>query len=396
MALANCPDLNNWFESEANRISYQANKKPWTTTPWDGNDIVPKIPWQDGMGSTPNVLIYDRVTPLNGPVTFATVNFNDGGSGDAGGSCDPPTAKLYPSTRRLSFQLQNAALESPEICIFDARMDYNMVEQGDNLLRQMQKNGTNAWQNERRDQFTRICSNKAIADSSMSTNATVFPVGTIGQLKTEMLYYWWLKQTDDGADEDNGLAMTENNQPVLPLLLSYEAQQTLISTDPTLNNARWSTNGDNNKLLGPMGSFSSLNGFKHMIDRQAARWNLVSGAWVRVPFYSTVTVAGQASTVNPDYYTAGYEDLYIASPKVVQFAIPNEAFTAGPMNWATQDYLGSVKWINEYDRQCNVDKNKGFFRSLFAYGAKPGIPEFGVTMRFKRCPTNWQVNSKCS
>lgn len=395
MALPDCPDINNWFESEANRIAYAPSRKPWTTTPWDGNDIVPKIAWEDGMGETPNVLIYDRATPLNGPMEFQTVSFNDGGSGDAGGSCDPPTSTLYPSTRRLSFQLKNSALESPMICVFDARMDYNMVQQGDNLLRLMNNNIRNAWQNQRRDEFTFIASNKAVADAGMTTNSSTFATGTIGRLQREMLDYWWLKLTDDGADEDNGLTMNQYNQPVMPLVISYEGLQALIDNETTLNNARWSTT-HNNQLLGPLGSFTSLNGYRIMIDRQAARWNLVNGAWVRVPFYSTVTVAGNPTNVNPDYYDAEYEDLYIPSRKVVQFAIPKEAFTAGPMNWATQDYMGSVRWINEYDYQCNKDKNKGYFRGLVAYGAKPGIPEYGVVLRYRRCPQAWTVNVNCS
>lgn len=391
MALPDCPDIDNFFETEANRIGYSPSIKPWTTTPWEGNDIVPKIGWEDGMGETPNVLLYDRVTPLDGPISFESIAYNDG---TGGGPCDPPTKTLYPSTRRLSFQLKGAALNSLPICIVSARMTYNLAQQADNVLRQMQNNIKNAWQNQRRDEFTYIVSNKAIADSSMTTNSSTFGTGTIGQLRREMLDYWYDRLVDDGAHMDNGLASTEYGQPVLPLILSREAQQTLITNDTTINNVRWSNQAD--KLLGPRGSFVNLQGFKMMIDTQPARWNLVGGTWTRVPFYSVVSTAGDASTINPDYYTAQYEDLYIGSPKVVQFAIPSPSPSSGPFKFAPQNYLGDVRWINKYDFQCNVDENKGFFRALLAYGAKPGVPEYGVVIRFRRCPMSWQVDATCS
>jgi len=392
MAEAFCPDIDNFFQTEANRIGYTPSYIPWTATPWEGNDIVPKIQWEDGMGENPNVLIYDRVTPLNGPIEFQTVSFNNG---EGAGPCDPPTSTLYPATRRLAFELKGAALNSDWVCLDSARMTYNLAQQASNVLRQMDQNVKNAWQNQRRDQFTAVASNKAIADAAMTTNPTVFATGTIGQLRREMLDYWYDSLVANGANINNKLASTEYNQPLLPLILSREAQATLVNNDTTINNIRWSNN-QNDRLLGPRGSFVNLDGFKMMIDIQAARWNLVGGQWVRVPFYSTVTTAGQASIVNPAYATAEYEDLYIGSPEVVQFAIPSPTTNSGPMSFAAQNYLGDVRWINEYDQQCNVDRNKGFFRARMTYGSKPGIPEFGVTLRFRRCAQSWEVDSTCS
>jgi hypothetical protein len=330
--------------------------------------------------------------PLDGPIVFQDVDYNDG---TGGGPCDPPTKTLYPATRRLSFNLRGAALNSDWVCIDSARMTYKLAQQSENVLRQMDQNVKNAWQNERRDQFTYVASNKAVADQAMTTNPTAFATGTIGQLRREMLDYWYDYMAANGAEQENGLATTQYNQPVYPLILSREAQYTLVNNDTTINNIRWSNN-DNDRLLGPRGSFVNLDGFKMMIDIQAARWNLVAGVWVRVPFYSTVTVAGNPTQINPNYATAEYEDLYIASPKVVQFAIPNPTTSSGPMTFAPQNYLGDVKWLNEYDQECNVDRNKGFFRARMTYGSKPGIPEFGVTLRFRRCPQNWTVDSTCS
>jgi hypothetical protein len=390
-----CTDINNFFETEANRISKETSEKGWITTPWDTNDIVPKTVWEDGMGETPNFIIYDRSMPLTNLVQFQNVTFNDGGEGDGGGSCTPNTATVYQATRRLQMSLKKAAIQSQKICIEDGRMSWNIAQQAEHVLRNLQHNTRHAWQNARRDEFTAMCTNKAVADASMTTNASTFGSGTIGQITREMLDYWYDKLVGDGAHMNNGLARNEYGQPVLPLILSREAQATLVNNDSTINNIRWSNSVD--KLLGPRGSFVNLEGFKHHIDMQAARWNPNgSGGWTRVPYYLPATSAGDAASVNPAYYTAEYEDLVIGSNQVVKFAIPGAALRAGPMNFPAQDYLGNFKWINKYDLECNPDENIGYFRGILGYGAQPVIPEYGAVIRFRRCPLSWTVDSTCS
>lgn len=389
-----CTDINNLFETEANRISRESSQTNWVTTPWDTNEIVPKTVWEDGMGETPNFIIYDRSMPLTNLVTFQTVTFNDGGSGDGGGSCTPTTATVFQSTRRLTMSLKKAAIQSEKICIEDGRMSWNIAQQAEHVLRNLRQNTRHAWQNARRDEFTTMCTNKAVADASMTTGSSSFASGTIGQLTREMLDYWYDKLVGDGAHMDNGLARNEYGQPVLPLILSREAQATLVNNDSTINNIRWSNSSD--KLLGPRGSFVNLEGFKHMIDMQAARWNYTGGNWVRVPYYLPATSAGDAASVNPAYYTAEYEDIVIGSNQVVKFAIPGAALKAGPMTFPAQDYLGNFRWINKYDLECNPDENIGYFRGVLGYGAQPGIPEYGAVIRFRRCPLSWTVDATCS
>lgn len=390
-----CQDVNNFFETEANRISSRTSSKNWVSSPWDTNQIVTKTVWEDGMGDTPNFLIYDRATPLNGDMTFETVSYNNDET-TGGGTCVPPVATVYESTRRLSMSLKKGALESRRFCIEDGRLVWNIANQAENVLRLMENNIRYAWQNLRRDEFTRIATNKAIADASMTTNPTTFGTGTIGQLNKGMLDYWYDRLVNDGADIDNAMIADEYGQPVFPLILSREAHETLVRGGETVLDIRSTRNGNNDRLIGPRGSITSMLGFKTAIDNQAPRWNLVNGTWTRVPFYSVVTTAGDPSTVNPDYYTAEYEDAFIGSTQVVKFAIPGSRLRAGPMTFAAQDYMGNVRWINKYDEQCNVDENMGFFRAVIGFGAQPVIPEYGVVLRFKRCPMSWVVDPTCS
>jgi hypothetical protein len=389
-----CTDIDNHFQTEANRISNETFNKNWVGSPWDTNELVPKATWPDGIGENPNFITYDRSMPIGAFVTFDTVSFNDGGGGDAGGSCTPTTVQVVQATTRRTMSLKKAAIESQKVCIEDGRMSWRIANQAEHILRNLKMNTRHAWQNARRDEFTSMCTNKAVADSSMSTNSSTFGTGTIGQLVREMLDYWYDKLVAEGAYMDNGLATQENGQPVLPLVLSREAQATLVNNDSTINNIRWSNSSD--RLLGPRGSFVNLEGFKHMIDIQAPRWNLVDGAWVRVPFYNYASAAGDAASVNPDYATAEYEDLFIASPQVLKFAIPGSSINSGALSFPAQDYMGNFRWINKYDLDCNPDENIGYFRGILGYGAQPGIPEYGAVLRFRRCPLAWTVDATCS
>ena len=390
-----CQDLNSYFQSEANRLSSDTMYRNWATSPWDTEEIVPKTRWPDGMGATPNFLVFERSMPLSNAITFQTYGFNDGGSGDGGGSCSPPTVTVYQASTRRTMSLKKAAVQSESICIEDGRMAWEIVQQGSHILRNLQNNSKYAWSVQRKTEFTSVCSNKAVADSSMTTSSSAFGTGTIGTINREMLDYWYDRLVADGAHQNNGLGTNEYGQPVLPLILSREAQATLVNNETTLNNIRWSNNA-NDRLLGPRGSFVNLEGFKHKIDIQAPRWNLVGGAWVNVPFYLPASAAGDDAEVNPDYYTAQYEDLFIASNQVVKFAIPGASLQAGPMKFKPQDYLGNFEWRNIQDNDCNKDGNIGYFRGILGYGAQPGIPEYGAVIRFRRCPIDWTVNTRCS
>lgn len=384
-------EINNYFQSEANRISAPTYTKGWAATPWDSNEFVPKVEWPDEMGESPNILVYNRALPLNGPITVEAVEFNS-----TSNSCNPVTATIYQSTTRTPFQLYSGAAESERICIFDARMSWNIANQTENVLRNLQMNTRFFWQNARRDQFTALCANKVVADSSLTPNSASFSTSNnIGQINRQMLDHWNLRLLYDGADLQNTLVVNEFGRPVLPLVLSPEAQQTLVTNDQTINNIRWSSS-DNNRLLGPLGSFVQLDGFKMYVDLQAARWNLVNGSWVRVPFYTYPTNPGDPSPVNPAYLTAEYEDLYIPSPQVLQFAIPSAQLNAGPVKFNAQDYMGNFKWLNTPDNLCNKDGNNGYFRGLFAYAPKAGITDYGAVIRFRRCPQNWVVDTTCS
>jgi hypothetical protein len=391
-----CTDIDNFLQTEADRISSQTTQKPWMGSAWEGNDIVAKTAWPDGMGESIDFITYERSMPLTNNITFDTVSFNDGGNGDGSGSCSPTTVTVYAASTRRTMTLKKGAVESSPFCIEDVRMSWNSSQQLSQVLRNINGVVKHAWQNARRDEFTSMCSNKAIADSSMTTSSSTFATGgTIGTLTQDMLDYWWLQLTNDGAHEGIGIPM-EYDRPVLPLVLSAEAQKTLVRNSVTADNIRWSHQADKN--LAPMGAFSSLDGFKHKIDIQAARWNLTGGAWVRVPFLLPATSAGQKASVNPDYYTAEYEDLVIATPHVVKFAIPGASLKlSSGVTFQPTDYMGNFKWVNIQTPSggCNPDGNIGNFRGVLGFGAQPGIPEYGVVLRFRRCPASWTIG-QCS
>lgn len=390
-----CADVNNFLETESNRIVDDPSEKKWLTNPWQNDSIVPRSRWPDGMGATPNFITYEKAMPYETDIEFNTYGFNDGGEGDGGGSCTPATATIYPATTRRSMQLRKAAVESPPFCIEDGRMSYMIAQQAAGAIRNLKGFARFTWANQRRDRFTEIVSNKFVADAALTNNPTTFGTGTIGTLERGMLDYIRLFLVRLGAAMDNKLATDAYGQPILPLVISPEAQQTLANNDVTIQNIRWDA-AQVKRLNAVPGAFDTLNGYKMTIDIEAPRWNLTGGVWVRVPFLLPAATKGEAANPNPDYFTADYEDAIIASNQVVKLAIPSANLNAGPMKFSPQDYLGNFNWLNIRDNTCNKDGNIGYFRGTFGYGAQPGIPEYGAVLRFRRCPTQWVVNTSCS
>jgi hypothetical protein len=48
-------------------------------------------------------------------------------------------------------------------------------------------------------------------------------------------------------------------------------------------------------------------------------------------------------------------------------------------------WAGEFVWRNIPDRESNIDGSTGFFRALYAYGAKIERPELGFVVRHIRC-----------
>jgi hypothetical protein len=44
----------------------------------------------------------------------------------------------------------------------------------------------------------------------------------------------------------------------------------------------------------------------------------------------------------------------------MEWLVPNPNLKVGKLTYDAQNYRGDFKWINEYDKNCNPDKNSGY------------------------------------
>ncbi len=130
--------------------------------------------------------------------------------------------------------------------------------------------------------------------------------------------------------------------------------------------------------------------------------NMTQG-FVEVPFYVpasaapylAVTLPGDVarsqasrSVVNPEYPNAVYAEGFVIHPKVMKsLIVPPVTSLGSGTSFPAHSFRGDFRWVNEYDRVTNPDKNWGFYRGLLASGSKPVFPEYGVAFMYRRQPT---------
>jgi hypothetical protein len=91
--------------------------------------------------------------------------------------------------------------------------------------------------------------------------------------------------------------------------------------------------------------------------------------------------------ISAAYKDALYTDTVIYHQDVMKVLTPSPRTSKGggmtynpAFSWA-----GEFVWRNIPDRESNIDGSTGFFRALYAYGAKVERPELGFVVRHLRC-----------
>jgi len=202
-----------------------------------------------------------------------------------------------------------------------------------------------------------------------------------------MLDRCYMKLIRDGGG--NNALGRENARPAFGVILSSEASRNLIQDSPDIRqDYRYSDKA--NELLAPLGIERSYAGFFHMVDDWGPRYNIVSGAWVRVLPYSAVsTTQGTKWDINPAYETAAYEDSIVFHTDVFSNLVPKPITAAGSnVTFDAVSYMGDFKWKNIQHAENNPDSTIGYFRAILSSGSKPVRPEWGFVIRHVRAGTS--------
>jgi hypothetical protein len=398
-----CTNIENLLITESGRIGADIYRKTLNTSPW--TTLVKQEAWPDEMGTTVNVLIYERTLPASGgSITFSDVAYNGvgtqvigatpSGSNTGPGTCAVAGNDLGFAQTLRTYNLQQAAINSPDICLNDLRFPVRRQEQLRNIMAVLSENTQYAWENRYRDEYTRLSNYNVNANQTelLAASGQVQGAFSTSNLPTSrltqgILRYFYSRLIRDGAAQN--AYGKENGAPVFLLITSPEASDDLIKLNADIRqDLRYAKPSE---LIQPLGVERSYAGFYHLVDTMTPRYDFVGGAFVRRNPYATDASASKGTRFipNPAYFTAEYEDSIIFHPDVFTSLVAKPIGATGAMAFDPQSYRGDFRWRNIPSRDCNPDGTIGFFRAIFSSGSKPVRPELGVVIRHKRCAADF-------
>lgn len=393
MAVIDYTTVNNQLQDESGRFGMLISSKMIASDPW--NALVEQDFFPEGMGDTIQTLLYERtVVPNVTSTAWTDVLVNDG----SGNICvQTPQTINYARTIR-SYNLKQAAVKSPILCVEDIRFAYKFGQQLAEQYKILEENTRWFWNNRYRDEFSRNAGHHIVTDvanafTMSETGSNVAFPGSQAKyaLDQGMLDIWYLKLVRDSAE---GSYAKVDGVPQFALICSPEQSDALKRQNAdTRSDLRFSSKVDD--LIKPFGVGWAYKGFIHLVDLQAPRYNYSGGVYTRVPFFaSTPASTGQKADVNPAYNTAAFEVSFIWNPKVFTSRVPKPLTSpGGKTSFPAQEYRGTFNWINNKDNDKNPTGKNGFFLAEFMQGSEPKRVEWGYAIMHLRCgPTVNYIN----
>lgn len=385
-----CPDYNALFTRESNRILPIFRERGRVRSWWAslGGNGLKSEPWPEEFGDTVSRVILERTIPSRDPdwqpiVANTAVPANEG-------SCMPTAAIVKTASTLRTTQLYQEAIDTDWLCVNDVRSALNFKRQVAHMLKNLADNVTDWWEERNRSMYVALAQNKLVfnPDLPVKTNGTTltdFPL----ELPTSTITQKYLNRLrvilqHNAAGTDGGAYGREDGGDVFAVIMSTDMQEALFTTSDRINRDRRYAEAP--KLLKAYGVDRSYQGWFHIIDNKAPRFDFVNGAWVNRPFYAnSATTKGNRAVVNPDYEAAEYEMVIPFLKTVVTRMIPRSFPSAGSgASFKPWNYAGTPTWVNEYDKECNKYKTNGYWSVLMQAAYMPEKIEDGWGILCKR------------
>ena len=389
-----CEAINDNFVRESGRVALGTYRLGLYKDPY--LRFVSQSAFPDNMGKTITNIIAQR--------TIATgTGWEDiGVTGESGqdNACLAPVKTVGYAFDTKTFTLRQQAVESNFICLEDVRTSAFPIDDVNNYIKILADNVNVEWIKRYDDDYL-ANSTKLSVEPGIDTSGTVtFNSGTgLATIAgtpapTSVLTPGVLRQIHDNLYQENagddGDAVTDDGAPVFNVFAERATIENLIKLqDDVRQDIRWSDRV--NDLLGANGSSllpkKAYGGFVFHSRPFPKRFNdNGSGGFVEVaPYITTSAVKGTKAIINPAYKAAKYSSTVIFHPKAMEWLVPNPNVKVGKLTYDAQNYRGDFKWINEYDRNCNPDKNSGYWRAKMACAVKQIVPTWGYYILHLRC-----------
>jgi hypothetical protein len=381
-----CEAISDQFQRETGRIALGTHRLGLYKDPY--MRFVTQSAFPDNMGAVITNTIAQRTVAVGSGWEDVGVTGVDGEAN----SCLAPVKTVGYAFDQKTFKLRHQAIESNWICLEDVRTSAFPIDDVNNYIKILADNVNKEWveryDNDYYAAVTKVSVEPGLAESTGSTFGSLpnpTSVLTIGVLRE---LYDRLYQNNAGDDGD---AVTDDGSPVFNVFAERATIENLIKlNDDVRQDIRWSDRV--NDLLGSNGSSllprKAYGGFVFHSRPFPKRFNdNGSGGYDEVAPYVSTTGAtkGTKFIINPAYKAAKYTSTVVFHPKAVEWLVPNPNLKVGKLVYDAQNYRGDFRWINEFDRNCNPDKNSGYWRAKMACAAKQVFPEFGYYILHLRC-----------
>jgi len=390
-----CETLNDNFQRETGRIALGTYRLGLYKDPY--LRFVTQSAFPDNMGTVIKNTIAQRTVATG--TGWTDVGVNDGTQAD---SCLPPIKTVGYAFDQKQFNLRHQAIESNWICLEDVRTSAFPIDDVNNYIKILADNVNKEWV-ERYDNDYLANSTKMSVEPGLDSVASGVTfnsstgLSTISGMSapTSILTAGVLRQIYDNLYQDNagddGDAVTDDGSPVFNVFAERATLENLIKLNNDVRqDIRWSDRvsdllGSNGSSLLPKQSYA---GFVYHSRPFPKRFNDgAGGTFVEVaPYVSTTGAAkGTKYVINPAYKTAKYTSTVVFHPKAMEWLVPNPNIKVGNLVYDAQNYRGDFRWVNEYHKTCNPDKNSGYWRAKMACAVKQIFPQWGYYIIHLRC-----------
>jgi hypothetical protein len=382
-----CEVINDNFSRETGRLTLPIARLGLYNDPY--HRLVTKSAWPDFMGTIITNSVSQRTIPTGSGWVNVGASTQDSEGDQTNNACLPPVKRVGYAVDRFQAQLRHQALESEPICLEDIRTSAFPGDEIQNYVKNLGENVVREWTKRYDDDYFAAAEHKVVVAPGLPEGTSAFP----GTEPTSPMTLGVLRQAYDHLYMDNagddGDAIADDGSPVFNVLASRSTIENIIKLNEDVRqDIRWSSRV--NELLGPNGLTPpkfSYGGFVFHARPFTKRFNdNGSGGFVEVPEYITDPASkGTKAILNPAYLTAKYDSTAIFHPKAVEWLVPNPNLKVGNVVYGPQNYTGDYKWINEYDRVCNPDKNVGYWRAKMSCASKIQFPQWGYYFLHLRC-----------
>ena len=384
-----CEAINDNFVRESGRVALGTYRLGLYKDPF--LRFVTQSAFPDNMGAIVTNTIAQRTVAVGSGWEDVGVT---GVSGETN-SCLAPVKTVGYAFDQKTFKLRHQAIESNWICLEDVRTSAFPIDDVNNYIKILADNVNKEWI-ERYDNDYLAFSTKVSVEPGLAESTSTSGFTSALPAPTSVLTLGVLREIYDRLYQDNagddGDAVTDDGSPVFNVFAERATIENLIKlNDDVRQDIRWSDRV--NDLLGANGSSllprKSYGGYVFHSRPFPKRFNdNGSGGFTEVaPYVSAgASVNGQNKyIINPAYKAAKYTSTVIFHPKAMEWLVPNPNLKVGKLTYDAQNYRGDFRWINEYDKNCNPDKNSGYWRAKMACAVKQIFPQWGYYLIHLRC-----------